>query len=214
MREIYNKTIEIIKNGEQKPHRDLPYILECTADNFYSWFFRLSTLLIQVDYPKNVFNLDENNEKVVEQIYYFMTCNEKFKGDLHKGLVFCGGFGTGKTIMCKTIADLYLKGARKKFTLIDTEEINLVSSERLEELYKTPLILDELGRNYKEVNDYGTKKTPFATLLTKRNEHNSFTLGTANYDFETLSEIYGEYLTERLIQQFNFIELKGSSRRK
>lgn len=214
MREIYNQTISEIKKGVQKAQRDKSYVLECSEYNFYSWFFRIATELIQIDYPNTVFNLDEENEKQVEQIYYFMTCNDKFIGDLHKGLVFSGGFGTGKTIICKTIANLYKRGTGKHFTLVDTEDINVMTTEELQTLYKKPLILDELGRNFKEINDYGTKKTPFATLLTKRNENNAFTLGTANYNFESLAELYGEYLTERLIQQFNFIELKGKSRRK
>ncbi|GHU69577.1 hypothetical protein FACS189413_08700 [Bacteroidia bacterium] len=59
-------------------------------------------------------------------------------------------------------------------------------------------------------------KSPTIELLCERYDSGTWTLGTSNFTLETLSSEnqYGKMTGDRIKAMFNFIELKGESRRK
>lgn len=78
------------------------------------------------------------------------------------------------------------------------------------------LIIDEVGREQKEVNVYGTVVQPLSQVLTDRYDTGIPTLATANFKLETLAgdDFYGKMLGDRFRQMFNVLTLAGQSRRK
>lgn len=217
MKQISKIHSEIIRNKEpKKQNRDSRLIIRASEEKFYNYFFNIASILVQREYPGRNYELNDENTKVIEQLYYYVTANEKFEGDINKGIMICGGFGTGKTTISHTISHIYKLANRMNFEYVTTHDLLVATKEQIEYLHKRPIILDEIGRNIEIVNDFGTKRNPFNDLIAKRYENQAFTIGTSNYKYETLrkNEYYGEYIGERLLQMFNFIELKGESRRK
>ena len=213
--EIYKNSLSNIKKEKVATKRNERYIMDVTESNFYSWFFAIANQYVKREYPNRSFILDNNNKEVIQQLYYYLTANEAFKGDLNKSIVLCGGFGTGKTTICRTIAAMFKFTPHKLvFQFVTTFDLTKISKEELSQLYNVHIILDEIGRNIEVVNDYGTKRNPFIELMTKRYENQAFTIGTSNFTFETLKGMYGDYIGERMLQMFNFINLTGESRRK
>lgn len=84
------------------------------------------------------------------------------------------------------------------------------------EYSNNPLFIDEFGREAKRGKVYGSEVTPVIDLLFERHRRGAVTHITSNFLLETLSsdEMYGKMLGDRFREMFNFIELKGSSRRK
>lgn len=76
--------------------------------------------------------------------------------------------------------------------------------------------LDEFGRESKTVQDFGNILRPISELLSIRSDNGSLTHGTTNFTLETLSSdnFYGGMIGDRLKMMFNFITIRGESRRK
>jgi hypothetical protein len=64
--------------------------------------------------------------------------------------------------------------------------------------------------------DFGNLKSPMIELLCERYDNGAWTHGTSNFTLETLSSEnqYGKMTGDRIKSMFNFMELKGDSRRK
>lgn len=167
---------------------------------------------------KKEFVIDDDNKEVINQMFYYFTMNPKFKGNFHKGILICGGFGTGKTVIMDiftTIIQESLMVNIRKYSSLELPK--LIKDKGISEFKMKPMNIDEIGREPKEINDFGTKMNPLIDLFTHRYNENSLTFGTCNFSESSMTgkdSIYGEYIGERLKEMFNFIELKGNSRRK
>lgn len=179
--------------------------------------------IVKKNNPTAQFIIDDNNKDVLNQFYYYITGSNDFKGNLHKGIMLVGGFGGGKTTLIRLLSELYGRLNNRVFTFISAIELTEIIKQEYDEdnpqkhisyYEKRPLIIDEVGKENKSVMVYGTLHEPMKDLITMRYNNNAFTLGTTNYSLKTLTSGYGEYLGERLLEMFNFIELKGNSRRK
>jgi DNA replication protein DnaC len=80
-------------------------------------------------------------------------------------------------------------------------------------LDKRPLFIDDLGREPKEVNNYGTKELPIIDLISIRYDFGALTFATTNFDSEKLAEFYGVAIVDRFKEMFNMLVLKGASKR-
>lgn len=49
------------------------------------------------------FQIDTYNEEIIQQLYFYTTGSDKFKGSLEKGLLLAGYYGSGKTILLKAL---------------------------------------------------------------------------------------------------------------
>lgn len=164
------------------------------------------------------FEIDENNKNVYNQLYFYLTGDKQFKGDLNKGIILTGGYGTGKTTAVRIFAAIYSYLGNYLFKFVSALElVEIVKIESIDKnllsLEKTPLIIDEIGRENTKVLVYGTERLPMPELLTLRYNSKAFTIGTSNLTKEQMISFYGNYIGDRLIDMFNFIELLGKSKR-
>lgn len=118
-------------------------------------------------------------------------------------LLLCGGVGTGKSTMSKSIQDWYkyLTCGRKVFGIYTANYIagNAINTEEYEMLHKTPrLIIDDLGTESVSVNDYGNIRTPIIDLLHSRYNERKMTIISTNLTPKQIGERYGDRILDRL----------------
>lgn len=168
------------------------------------------------------FVIDSHNEPIIEQLYCYLTGNSSFRGDLNKGIMLQGKYGCGKTLMLETYSLLH-NHTVKRFSLRRPLFMFIKSVELQERLMKEsvsafarrPMIIDEFGRESKIVQNYGNVHRPISELLSLRSDVGVLTHGTTNFTQATLSsdDFYGGMIGDRLKMMFNFITMKGESRR-
>lgn len=161
------------------------------------------------------FVIDQHNKSVIEQMYYYLTMNKKYKGDLNKGILMIGNYGTGKTIIMMIIKYLIEINTDRRLTFINCSNMYEETKDRgITYFYKRPIILDEIGRETQVIKDYGTERRPMIELLSQRYNNRAWTFGTSNMNQSEIAEFYGGYIFDRFIEMFNIIKLDGNSRRK
>jgi DNA replication protein DnaC len=208
--------------GEKEKMRQRRMILPLAYPDFQSLFLSFGTICLHNRNQNRNFIMDENNEPIIKQLYYYATNNPAFESDLNKGILLQGKYGCGKTILLETYSLLH-NHIVKKFSLSYSLLTFIKSVELQEQIRKQsvnmfvrrPLIIDEFGRESKTVMDYGNVSHPISELLSLRSDVGTITHGTTNFALNTLSseEFYGAMIGDRLKIMFNFITLNGESRR-
>jgi hypothetical protein len=96
------------------------------------------------------------------------------------------------------------------------KEKQILKEKSIKSFSQRPLVIDEFGREPKQIMDFGNLRSPIIELLCERYDTGAWTHGVSNFTLETLSSEnqYGQMTGDRLKSMFNFIELKGESRRK
>ena len=217
---LQNDVQEIVSGEKEKMRRHL--ILPLSYSDFKDLFRSFGNICLLNRNQNRSFVIDENNEPIIKQLYYYATNNAAFTGDLSKGIMLQGKYGCGKTILFKTYSSLHNHIATKfcpnqpLFTFIKSVELQeQIRKQSVGMFVRRPLIIDEFGRESKTVQDYGNIMRPISELLSLRSDTGTLTHGTTNFTLETLSseDFYGAMIGDRLKAMFNFITLKGESRR-
>ena len=173
---------------------------------------------------KNDFEFDENNEELINQLYYYLVGNpEKFIGELEKGILVVGNLGSGKTMIMQAFCSLWndlfeikIKSTTaKKYVELLLDPDKFKSQTGILPNYGTgTAFIDDIAKESKKVNVYGTEICPMADLLAERYDNGVITFMTGNYRLESLETHYNKTIADRMKEMFNIIEIKGKSRRK
>ena len=208
---------------EKKKNEPLRFVFPFQYDQYIQLLIQSANVILEKRRERNTFIIDRFNEPVIEQLYLYLKMDEHFEGDLQKGIMLMGKYGCGKTIILESIVGMYntiiseLFIQKPLFKFI--KSINLLEDLKQNSIQphsKRPLVIDELGREPKQIMDFGNLRSPMIELLCERHDTGAWTHGTTNFTLETLSaeNQYGRMTGDRLKSMFNFIELKGNSRRK
>lgn len=152
--------------------------------------------------------------------------------DFEKGLFFYGSMGRGKTLLLRALKEYLLKLKSRWREAIDddyrlgtawysaSQIANDYAAEgqpELEQYYdrNTCLFIDELGREPNPASNFGTKMNVLQFILQMRydNRRTSVTHVTTNLTLDMMAEIYGDYVADRCLEMFNFVEFAGPSLR-
>lgn len=195
------------------------------------------------DLFKETFTLDDNNEGFFNLLcYYFINSNtflseaRKFGEEnpsLSKGIFIPGNFGTGKTWLMK----LFQKNQKQVYFIRSSKDVAqayLISDDKtIPDEFITPfknaindasvfyqpisgLCIDDMGAESKK-NNYGNVVNVIGDLIEQRyfrGYTGTLLHGTTNLSADELKAFYGERVTSRMREIFNFIELPGNDRRK
>lgn len=170
------------------------------------------------------FQITEQNKKVLNAIYDYTNGS----GILNprKGVLLFGDIGTGKSTMLKILAEfqrLYGEG----FLIVNTSKLAAeYTTDGMEALNEStwnksfrgtnPVTrgFDELGRELIPAKYYGSELNIMQHILQIRYDLKAKTHATTNLNIEELEQKYGSHIYDRMLETFNFIEMKGESFRK
>ena len=121
------------------------------------------------------------------------------------GLILSGGYGTGKTSIIRAIKSTTMSGSLKTANEIFAyfkafETFN-------EEWRRGILFLDDVGSEPKKCLIYGEPRNPIAELLCARYDTNATTIITTNLSIEGIGKRYGDRVYDRMVEQYELIEL-------
>jgi DNA replication protein DnaC len=185
---------------------------------------------------------NEETKKLVFTLIYYFSKKENFyrspllfsflnsKTDLDKGLILVGGFGCGKSSILKTFRHMIIQ--EKRFNLKFVSTVEAVTNYEINEyenlkglndkISKGNIIIDDLLAE-KVVSKYG-KFELFETILLERSDNSKMTtIITMNFDAEAPNDMnialhklsrYGGRVFDRILGNYNFIQLHGKSFRK
>lgn len=163
--------------------------------------------------------LNAANKQVIGQVALWYSWDNRFKGDVRKGLMIRGNVGTGKSLivqaLCRMIPnleilnpilihvselqDLYVKG--------DFDKIDKVKN-------RWYTFIDDVGVEAVEAKSYGNVKEPFNDVFDYRYRKNRRTVITTNLTPSEIAEIYGTRIIDRFRECMNDLVLDGKSFRK
>ena len=181
-------------------------------------------------YYKNLrreFLVDENNRRIFEMLCLYFSKDkdfeEKFGGQLQKGIMLFGNVGSGKTSTFQIFQNISKKHNLKSlwFPMISTTEVvtKFNSSTNKDDIINYysfgKYMFDDLGRE-KMASNFG-KEDIFSRIMDSRYrefiEKNTRTFLTTNYSLEEISKRYGDHIYDRFSEMFNIIEMSGKTRR-
>lgn len=172
------------------------------------------------------FIVDDYNREVLDILSKYFANDLAFEmetgGELRKGLMLFGPYGTGKSSFFEIVRQICLDYNLMGLWFSHVSVHNVVTQYNLEgesivNKYSLGTVhFDDLGTE-KMVQSWGIKENLFVRLLLIR--YNNFkwkgtrTYVSTNYNIEDFKKIYGNQVYDRFFEMFNFIELSGRSRR-
>ncbi len=182
------------------------------------------------------FIIEKSDKRILNSIFAWVWRRTPINSlglDYNKGLFLYGSLGRGKTLTLLALRE-YLRGLQRRHFFYHRSDYRLgtywMTASRLanrfaadgqtalEEFYEPRccLFIDELGREPNPANNFGTKMDVIQFLLQMRYDHRrtSVTHISTNLGLEQIGEIYGNYIADRCLEMFNFIEFKGESLRR
>ena len=221
--EICRDSLQNRFSDEKKKNEPLRFVFPFEYEEYVQLLIQSANVILEKRRERNTFIIDKLNGPIIEQLYLYLRMDNRFEGDMHKGIMLMGKYGCGKTIIMESIVEMYntiiseLFIQRPLITFI--KSINLLENLKQNSILpysKRPLVIDEFGREPKQIMNFGNLRSPVIELLCERHDAGTWTHGTTNFTLETLSaeNQYGRMTGDRIKSMFNFIELKGNSRRK
>jgi DNA replication protein DnaC len=212
------KHIEILKDELNKSRYEIKNsraFLNLSTEHFKEVFILNAEIILAKKNQLKEFIIDEDNKEVINQLYFYLIGSERFEGDLYKGIMLSGNIGSGKTLIMNSFLKIIEDLSIKIITKLHSKAIASHLKEKGEDyLNKRPLFIDDIGKESKIVNDYGTVKNTIPDLFALRYDFGAWTFATCNYKSPELKEFYGETIFDRFKELFNNMKLTGNSRRK
>lgn len=182
----------------------------------------LAAYMAEVESRNRVYIDDSNTRNNISRIARHLVAPKKF------GLMLAGTCGNGKTSLLKAIqsATNFLnlkyevrsdKEEKIAISIIDVKEIiaNCKDYQMMEVYKKTPYLgIDDMGKEPKEVLDYGNVCNPVIDLIEYRYDKQLTTFITTNLTPDEFKDKYGERITDRFREMIEKIVFNDGSYRR
>lgn len=163
------------------------------------------------------FVIDEYNKDILNQIYLYAI--GKGKLDKNKGIFFYGEVGTGKSTLMKILAEFQrtigngfkcvnCSTQASQYASFGIEALNESTyNEGLKGINPIERGFDELGREPNPAKNFGNQLNVMQYVFQIRYEMKVKTHVTTNMEPQSIKHLYGEYISDRAVEMFNFIEV-------
>lgn len=182
----------------------------------------LAAYMAEVESRNRVYIDDSNTRNNISRIARHLVSPNKF------GLMLAGTCGNGKTSLLKAIqsATNFLnlkyevrsdKEEKIAISIIDVKDIiaNCKDYQMMEVYKKTPYLgIDDMGKEPKEVLDYGNVCNPVIDLIEYRYDKQLTTFITTNLTPDEFKDKYGERITDRFREMIEKIVFNDGSYRR
>ena len=169
------------------------------------------------------FEITEENRSILNEMFRYVHGSGKL--DTEKGLFFYGEVGTGKSTLMKILAE-YQRTMERGFKCVNCASLTAqFASFGIESLNEStwnegyrgvnPIErgFDELGRETLPAKYYGNELNVMQHIIQIRYDLKAKTHITSNLQPEEIEKLYGQHIYDRCIEMFNFIHIKGESKR-
>lgn len=210
-------------------------------EKFEKYFlFKANELMMKRENRK--FEIDQNNKHALNFFISYFFNHQKIKemkGFTRKGIYIYGNIGTGKSFFFEILESLYQDLESKNNKTLDSIRIKTINTIELVDQFRSQLSrlgqlasndqtlyqkhtkgsihFEDLGAEIK-INHFGNQIEVMSDILQLRYSRlyktKCKTFITSNLTPEQVRKRYGERVYDRMFQLFNFLELKGESRRK
>jgi AAA+ superfamily predicted ATPase len=216
----------------QKPKVDLIFD---NKEEFYAYMTKLINALVikQSNGKKNLVVSDDFGQQLI-QVFKYLNRDETLENEktsfgqnwnLDAGIIFMGNFGTGKTLILRSIYELMRNKARSgvnigiqgryvtarqittKYQFEPKDLPNLIGKD------ENDIFIDELGDEPLTVSNYGTSESPvYAVLKQKLDDWDKYerkprVFATTNLNKAKIIERYSERIWSRMKAATNIVLL-------
>ena len=128
-----------------------------------------------------------------------------------RGLFMYGDCGRGKSMLLRyVIPAILLKYHRKVVRVYDVQQMN----RQIDEVLSKHIVgIDDIGNESVAIK-YGDKRTAFAEVMDNAEKYSKLVIISTNLNKESLSEMYGNRILDRIVSVTKRVEFKGNSLRK
>ncbi len=178
---------------------------------------------------KSTFVVDDDNRDIVHQLCWYFAGEDKFPGDLKKGLLLMGGVGIGKS----TLMQFFIKNQVRSYRILSCRDIESKFSTDGDEIVKQCSYMQPVAKNsdpfgHQEIGfcfddlgteanakHYGKEKNVMAEIILNRYDNQidfRATHITTNLNAERIKSEYGPRVTDRMREMFNVIEFPETAK--
>jgi len=209
--------IEIAKAEYQKQLQRLANTRKMVSMDDFKTLFTTRAQQAMAD-RKNFspFIIDDGNRAVINLMYSYIQRQECALNPFI-GIILNGKYGCGKSVLIETLCMVL-----NDLTWSEKNKIQSVHAIELAEQIKKvgvipyahkPLLIQDLGKEKKEINNFGTIVNPISELLAIRAEYGAMTFGSTNMNLKSFGEAYKEFISKRITEHVNLVFLPGEDRR-
>jgi DNA replication protein DnaC len=218
MVEQIDNAIDIAKNNCREQMKRYQNLREhISVEKYRELFLHTAKFIMYERKNFDEFMIDEFNTPIINEFYNY-TVHQSACFNSYIGIILNGKYGCGKSVLIEAfcrILNLITYSEKNKIQFFHSIELaDLIINNGVSPYAKMPLCIQDLGKEKKGVNHFGTIYNPISELLAVRAEYGSLTFGSTNMDIPTLSQFYQEYVGKRLLEHVNIVFLPGNSRRK
>ena len=167
------------------------------------------------------FVIDKYNQNLLIDMAYYFGRDEKFSGDLNKGILLQGEFGVGKSFPFICAAGMFSPVAFEQDMMKSSNQlINLFQqdgAEAVAKYHEKVFVLDEICEIH-DANHFGNKVNVIQQLIELRYDlfvrTGTVTHGTTNFvTGEQIEQHFGGRVRSRMREMFNVFLINGIDRR-
>lgn len=198
--------------------------VEFSVEEFKELFLiRAQQVLWEHKYVGN-FIIDNDNKEVLNLMYYYAMRSNMDQINSLAGIILNGAYGCGKSVImsafCRVLNDIKFCGNETIEEIHALELGDYIRQKGPIAYARKPLLIQDMGKEDKSVNAFGTLINPISNLLAIRAEYGALTYGTTNMVISStddkvpsIDKHYRDFISKRLVEHVNLIVLPGKSRR-
>ena len=169
------------------------------------------------------FEFTEPSKELYTKLIQYFHGDDKFPGDITRGILLHGPTGSGKTLAMRVMS-IYQKidnvryimngqVYRMNYDIINVNDmVNDFMNNAFEgiQIYSNRYVLcmDDIGTEIEDVKYYGNKLDVISHIITERQSKRLLTFATSNLTLNDLEDKYGDRIISRMYALFNFIIVK------